>query len=96
MRGDDFLDPARSHHRSSDWDGVERIRLRDTVLRPFRSGSGSGGTFRRFDWSTRALGRSHEALWHDVWVPNERVFVDRFAPRSMAQVLVPSGGQPAD
>lgn len=145
MRGDDFLDPARSHHRSSDWDGVERVRLRDTVLRPFRSGI--GGTFRRFNWSTRALGapeavpvarvlvvdliglfhpevlddldltlwcdvdldtavarglardralgRSHEALWHDVWVPNERDFDDRFAPRSVAQVLVPSGGQSA-
>ncbi len=38
LRGDDFLDPIRSHHRSTDWDGVERTRMRDEVLDPFRSG----------------------------------------------------------
>lgn len=54
MRGDDFLDPERSHRRSTDWDGVERIRLVDEVLIPFRERR--AGTFRRFDWSTRALG----------------------------------------
>jgi hypothetical protein len=54
MRGDDFLDPARSHHRSADWDGVERVRLTAEVLEPFRLGLPS--SFRRFDWSTRALG----------------------------------------
>jgi uridine kinase len=27
IRGDDFLDPERSHHRSRDWDGVDRVRL---------------------------------------------------------------------
>jgi SAM-dependent methyltransferase len=54
VRGDDFLDPERSHRRSTDWDGVERQRLRETVLLPFRHGR--RGTFRRFDWSTRALG----------------------------------------
>ncbi len=54
MRGDDFLDPERSHRRSSDWDGVERERLRDTVLRPFRASE--AGTFQRFDWSLGRLG----------------------------------------
>ena len=54
MRGDDFLDPARSHHRSSDWDGVERTRLVEEVLEPFRARRLS--MFRRFDWSLRTLG----------------------------------------
>ena len=54
FRGDDFLDPARSHRRSSDWDGVERVRLADEVLRPFREGR--GGTFRPYDWTSRRLG----------------------------------------
>ncbi|MGU3411414.1 uridine kinase [Microbacterium sp. M1A1_1b] len=138
MRGDDFLDPVRSHQRSIDWDGVERVRLRDTVLQPFRTGA--GGLFRRFDWSTRALGaaepvpvgrvlivdliglfhpealdwldltvwcdvdletaarrgiardralgRRHDALWRDVWVPNDRDFAQRWGPRERADVLV--------
>ncbi|WP_127818898.1 uridine kinase family protein [Microbacterium sp. CPCC 204701] len=54
MRGDDFLDPVRSHRRSPDWDGVERVRLVTEVLAPFREQRAS--TFRRFDWSRRALG----------------------------------------
>lgn len=54
MRGDDFLDPSRSHRRSPDWDGVERVRLVHEVLMPFREGS--NGMFRRFDWGRRALG----------------------------------------
>ena len=54
MRGDDFLDPARSHKRSSDWDGVERARLVSEVLEPVREGR--AGTFRRYDWSRRELG----------------------------------------
>jgi uridine kinase len=53
MRGDDFLDPVRSHRRSTDWDGVERNRLVNEVLQPFRTGTPS--TFRRYDWSARAL-----------------------------------------
>ncbi|WP_040165857.1 uridine kinase family protein [Microbacterium gorillae] len=53
LRGDDFLDPTRSHRRSTDWDGVERDRLAREVLRPFRERRPS--TFRRFDWSTRSL-----------------------------------------
>lgn len=137
IRGDDFLDPARSHRRSSDWDGVDRQRLVSTVLAPHRAGQAS--EFRRFDWSTRTLGRPeprprtdvlivdliglfhpealpdidlpvwcdvdletsvrrgmardrelgrrHEALWRDVWVPNEVDFADRFAPRRCAMVL---------
>ncbi len=54
MRGDDFLDPERSHRRSADWDGVERERLRDTVLVPFRAQA--AGMFQRFDWSRGVLG----------------------------------------
>jgi uridine kinase len=54
LRGDDFLDPVRSHRRSADWDGVERTRIRDEVLRPFRSGRSA--VFRRYDWSARTLG----------------------------------------
>ncbi|MDQ0613361.1 uridine kinase [Microbacterium sp. W4I4] len=53
MRGDDFLDPVRSHQRSTDWDGVERARLVTEVLSPFRRGR--PGTFRRYDWAARAL-----------------------------------------
>ncbi|WP_065960984.1 uridine kinase [Curtobacterium sp. UCD-KPL2560] len=137
MRGDDFLDPARSHLRSADWDGVERARLVETVLQPFRDGR--AGRFRRYDWGRRALGpeepvplarmlvvdliglfhpealpaldvtvwcdvdldtaarrgiardralgRSHDALWQDVWLPNERDFEQRFAPRETADLL---------
>lgn len=140
MRGDDFLDPALSHERSDDWSGVERVRLRDTVLEPFRAAA--GGSFRRYDWSARslgpeeplpggevlvvdliglfhptalpaldltvwcdldletaavrgqrrdrALGRDHERLWNDVWIPNERDFAERFDPRAAATVLVPT------
>ncbi|UVY85366.1 phosphoglycerate transporter [Brachybacterium sp. NBEC-018] len=136
MRGDDFLDPSRSHRRSSDWDGVERERLARDVLVPFRERRDS--TFRRYDWALRALGepepvprgdvmivdliglfhpatapaldlriwcdvdlatattrgrardaeigRDHEQLWQEIWVPNERDFVERFDPRSMADV----------
>jgi uridine kinase len=54
IRGDDFLDPDRSHHRSTDWDGFERLRLREEVLDPYRAGRAS--VFRRFDWSLRQLG----------------------------------------
>lgn len=49
MRGDDFLDPKRSHLRSGDWDGVDRLRLGEEVLSPFRTRTPS--MFRRFDWS---------------------------------------------
>lgn len=138
IRGDDFLDPVRSHLRSSDWNGVERGRLADEVLRPFRDGR--PGEFRPFDWSTRslgeprplpsaevlvvdliglfhpetldlldvrvwvdldletaarrgkardeALGRRHDRLWDEVWVPNERDFAERFRPRERAHLIV--------
>jgi uridine kinase len=138
LRGDDFLDPVRSHRRSSDWDGVERDRLVRTVLDPFRRSA--PGTFRRFDWSTRALGpaepvpraavlvvdligmfhpdvlpwldlavwcdvdqetaarrgmrrdralgRDHDRLWREVWVPNDRDFARRFAPAAAADQRV--------
>jgi uridine kinase len=141
LRGDDFLDPSRSHRRSPDWDGVYRLRLVEEVLDPFRSGR--GGAFRRYDWSRHQLGlpeplpetdvlvvdligllhpearpwidlavwcdvdletasargmardarlgRDHVALWHDVWIPNERDFDARFAPRAAADVLLDAG-----
>lgn len=54
MRGDDFLDPSRSHCRSGDWDGVDRRRLVNEVLAPFREER--EGSFRRYDWSRRELG----------------------------------------
>lgn len=53
MRGDDFLDPVRSHHPSPDWDGVERGRLVAEVLQPFREER--PGEFRRYDWNAGAL-----------------------------------------
>nr|WP_146071685.1 phosphoglycerate transporter [Cryobacterium sp. Y50] len=142
IRGDDFLDPARSHKRSADWDGVERLRLVSEVLTPVRDGRPS--MFRRYDWSSRKLGvperlpyaeilvvdliglfhpdafplidlaiwcdvdletsaqrginrdarmgRNHDALWHDVWLPNERDFEDQFAPRTLADVVYPTSG----
>jgi uridine kinase len=138
IRGDDFLDPVRSHQRSDDWDGMERVRLRREVLDPFRAGEPSH--FRRYDWSAgrlgdpeplptapvlivdaigllhpeldgaldltvwmdvdlatatsrgtrrdRAQGSDHEALWNDVWVPNELDFAARFDPRARADYLV--------
>lgn len=140
LRGDDFLDPTRSHRRSDDWGGVERTRLVAEVLRPFRQGT--SGTFRRYDWNARALGapepvptasvlivdliglfhpeasesldlriwcdvdldtalrrgmardaaagHDHDALWKDVWTPNERDFERRFSPRDAADVLYTS------
>ena len=36
----------------------------------------------------RAQGSDHEALWNDVWVPNELDFVARFDPRARADYLV--------
>ncbi|UOW04478.1 phosphoglycerate transporter [Clavibacter michiganensis subsp. michiganensis] len=139
LRGDDFLDPSRSHRRSPDWDGVDRLRLVEEALDPLRSGR--GGAFRRYDWGRRALGgperlpetdllvvdligllhpetrpwidlavwcdvdletasargmardarlgRDHDALLRDVWIPNERDFDAGFAPRASADVLLP-------
>jgi hypothetical protein len=54
VRGDDFLDPARVHRRSSDWDGVDRERLRSEVLEPFRAGRDV--EIRQLDWDTGLLG----------------------------------------
>lgn len=54
VRGDDFLDPVRSHQRSSDWDGLERDRLRREVLEPFRAGRPV--EVRQLDWDNRRLG----------------------------------------
>lgn len=137
MRGDDFLDPSRSHQRSTDWDGVERGRLVAEVLKPTREGRSS--VFQRYDWGRRQLGapealplanvlvvdliglfhpeaipsidvavwcdvdletaarrgaardaelgRRHDALWRDVWVPNEHDFRERFEPRERADFL---------
>jgi uridine kinase len=54
LRGDDFLMPARARERSVDWAVIERMRLRRTVLEPFRSGH--PGRFRRYDWTSGELG----------------------------------------
>lgn len=54
VRGDDFLEPRRSHERSADWAGVERQRLRQEVLEPFRAGREV--RFRPYDWSVGELG----------------------------------------
>lgn len=54
IRGDDFLVPARARERSGDWAAIERMRLRRTVLEPFRSGH--PGRFRRYDWASGVLG----------------------------------------
>lgn len=32
------------------------------------------------------LGRDHDQLWDDVWVPNEREFVRNFDPQKSAQL----------
>ena len=66
MRGDDFLDPRKSHLRSNDWDGVERHRLADEVLVPFQERRRS--EFRRFDWSRRALGDPEPVPTGDVLI----------------------------
>lgn len=136
VRGDDFLDPTRSHHPSADWDGVDRRRLADEVLIPFRAGRPCH--YRKWDWAagglsepemlpecrvivvdavglfhpevldlfdlrvwidvdldaaTRrgkqrdlALGRRHDHLWDEVWVPNERRFEHQFAPQNLADL----------
>ncbi len=54
LRGDDYLDPVRSHRRSSDWDGLDRRRLRVEALEPFRAGRPV--LIRRLDWTTGELG----------------------------------------
>jgi uridine kinase len=54
LRGDDFLDPERSHRRSPDWDGVERSRMRTEVIEPFRRGDPV--SFRPYDWDAGQLG----------------------------------------
>ena len=50
LRGDDYLDAQRVHRRSSDWDGVERARMRREALEPFRAGATVA--VRPLDWST--------------------------------------------
>jgi uridine kinase len=54
LRGDDFLDPERSHLRSADWDGVDRARMRTEVLDPFRRDQTV--RFHPYDWEARRLG----------------------------------------
>lgn len=55
LRGDDFLDPKRSHRRSQDWDGVERDRMRGEVIEPFRRGDEA--VYRPYDWDIGELGQ---------------------------------------
>lgn len=59
LRVDDFLDPTRSHRRSQDWDGVERTRIRQEVLDPFRAGR-TAIDYRPYDWGRRRLGQPRE------------------------------------
>ena len=33
------------------------------------------------------LGRRHDRLWDEVWVPNERAFLAGFAPHKQAAIL---------
>lgn len=137
LRGDDFLDPVRSHVRSPDWNGVERVRIRDEVVEPFLRSEPVN--YQPFDWALRQLGppvalpqadivvvdaiglfhpdiltsfslkiwvdvalqdatlrgmerderlgRSHQSLWRDIWVPNDRDFAERFSPAAHADIL---------
>jgi uridine kinase len=55
VRGDDFLDPLQVHRRSSDWDGVDRRRIRSEVLEPYRAGRLVA--VRTLDWATGLLGK---------------------------------------
>jgi uridine kinase len=54
LPGDDYLDPPRVHRRSSDWDGVDRHRMRTEALEPFRAGRDV--LLRPLDWNTGQLG----------------------------------------
>ena len=83
MRGDDFLDPSRSHRRSADWDGVERSRLVEEVLDPFRDRRSS--MFRRFDWNARALGEPEPIPTGDVLIVDQ--------PRLFLTVGLPGTGK---
>ncbi|NNC13604.1 AAA family ATPase [Planctomonas sp. JC2975] len=78
MRGDDFLDPVRSHRRSTDWDGVERTRLVDEVLAPLRTGIQS--TFRRFDWARGELSAPEPVPATDLLVVD---LIGLFHPESL-------------
>jgi uridine kinase len=66
LRGDDFLDPTRSHLRSADWDGVDRSRLVSDVFLPVREGRQS--TFQRYDWSQSRLGHPESLPDADIVV----------------------------
>lgn len=147
LRGDDFLDPSRSHLRSPDWDGVERDRIRTEVIEPFRREEPA--VYRPYDWDIgtlgppvtlpsaevllvdsiglahpelencfdlmvwvdvdletaglqgrardRRAGSDHDALWDEVWIPNDRDFAETYDPVSRADLLYlpsPAGGGP--
>ncbi|MGV8912135.1 MAG: uridine kinase family protein [Rhodoglobus sp.] len=83
MRGDDFLDPARSHSRSTDWDGVDRLRLVSEVLAPLRAGRPS--QFRRFDWSTRRLGVAEPLPQTDLLIVD---LIGLFHPEALPNIDV--------
>lgn len=137
LRGDDFLDPKRSHLRSPDWDGVERDRIRAEVIEPFRLGRPA--VYRPYDWDIgelgpavtlpaasvllvdsigllhpdlegcfdlaiwvdvdletagvqgrardRRTGHDHDALWDEVWIPNDRDFAATYQPAARADLL---------
>ena len=137
LRGDDFLDPMRSHVRSPDWDGVERGRIRSEIIEPFRRGEPA--VYRPYDWDVgelgapvtlpsaavllvdsialvhpdlegcfdlivwvdvdletagvqgrerdRRAGNDHDALWDEVWIPNDRDFAVTYDPKGRADLL---------
>lgn len=83
MRGDDFLDPSRSHRRSGDWDGVERGRLVTEVLAPLREGR--DGMFRRCDGARRQLGKPEVSPVGNVLVVD---LIGLFHPEALSALEV--------
>ena len=81
LRGDDFLDPQRSHKRSSDWDGVERTRLVEEVLIPLKQRQ--QGAFRRYDWAAGRLGAPEPIPTADVLVVD---VVGLFHPEALGAI----------
>lgn len=58
VAGDDFLDPAGCVEVTDDWAGLDRGRLRDQVIDPFRRGEPV--RWQRHDWD------AGPAEWHDL------------------------------
>ncbi|MGH3744879.1 MAG: AAA family ATPase, partial [Mycobacteriales bacterium] len=58
VAADDFLDPAGCTVVTDDWSGLERLRLRDQVVEPFRQGAPV--RWQRRDWDHGLV------EWHDL------------------------------